>query len=78
MKSTRFTGGDSVRIVADAPPAYRPSNLGSICGMRTIDSKEIAAVLGSEIGTTFYIVEFGDGVSTEIPDQYIEGAQESI
>ena len=55
----KFTWGDCVQIVDNAPPQYRSGAFGSICGL---DERAAQVV---------YIVEYGDGSSCEIPEEYI-------
>ena len=53
----------------------RPGSLASVCGMREVKSSELAARFGCPIGTTLYLVEFGDGFSLEIPAALLEVAE---
>ena len=75
MHSSRFSWGDTVRVSANAPEAYRPGALGSICGMRTITTRETAELFACQMGTMVYTVEFSDGLSLEVSDQYLEGVE---
>ena len=74
MNIRNFTWGDFVRVVTSAPEKYRPGELGDVCGIWTVDSLENSEARGKPIGTTIYTVEFGDGVSAEIPQRYLEEA----
>jgi hypothetical protein len=69
---TRYTWGDTVRIKFTAPAHFRPSDLGEVCGMWMVETEENAAARNEPIGTITYTVEFGDGTSLQIPEQYLE------
>lgn len=64
--------GDPVRISTTAPEKYRPSELGDVCGIWTVDTEINAEARGEALGTVIYTVEFGDGASIEIPEYYLE------
>lgn len=68
----RPTWGDTVRIKDHAPPQMRPGNLASVCGMRTVETREQAKVFGCPVSTTVFLVEFSDGSSIELADFYLE------
>lgn len=53
------TWGDTVRVLADADATFRPCVVGSVCGLRDVE------------GETLVLVEFRDGVTTEIPAPYL-------
>jgi hypothetical protein len=72
MKSTQFTWGETVRIRRTAPQHFRPGELAEICGMWTVETEANASARGSSIGSTTYTIEFGDGTSVEIAEQYLE------
>lgn len=69
--------GDTVRIKDSASPTMRPGSLAAVCGMREVETAEQAKQFGSAIGTTLYLVEFGDGSSLEIPEEYVEVANDN-
>ncbi|MCC7363283.1 MAG: hypothetical protein IT303_02840 [Dehalococcoidia bacterium] len=66
------TWGDTVRIKKGASPEMRPGALASVCGMREVETAEQAKQFDCEIGSTLYLIEFGDGWSTEITQNYVE------
>ena len=70
----KLTWGDSVVVAQSAPPQFRPGSLGSICGMRQID-QGTASLLGVELGTLVYTVEFKDGIAVEIPEAMLRKEQ---
>lgn len=72
MTDQALTWGDVVQVVASAPDKYRPAAFGDICGIWTIDNVENSAARGEPLGTRIYTVEFGDGVSEEIPEHHLE------
>ncbi len=69
-----FTWGDSVRVLAEAPSAYRPGSLGSVCGITVLKDEDRARALGEAVGVTLYLVEFVDGTAVEIPETWLEAA----
>lgn len=72
MKKSRFTWGDTVKIVIHAPIQYRPGNFGSVSGIRLKDvSTEALEQTGVE-EVFLYLIEFGDGHTVEIPGQFLE------
>jgi hypothetical protein len=70
------TWGDTVRIKNDASQAMRPGSLAAVCGMREVETVEQAKQFGCAIGTTLYLIEFGDGSSIEVPEAFLEVANE--
>lgn len=76
MKSTYFECGEIVIIKQTAPQYYKPGSIGSICGIRTIDSKEVASQFGQAIGSELYLVEFNNGDSLEIPKVFLSSLKE--
>lgn len=65
-----------MRIRGGAPPEMLPGHLAAVYGMREIETGEQAKQFGRPIGTTLYLVEFGDGHSVEIPEDLVEVANE--
>ena len=57
---SEITWGDTVLVLEDAPNDFRPGELGAVCGFH-----------GSEQQTISYLVEFGDGVTIEIPPAFL-------
>jgi hypothetical protein len=66
-----FDWGDIVAIKQIAPERYRPGSRGCICGIRTIDSIEVAKEFDQMIGSELYLIEFYDGKTFEIPKKYL-------
>ena len=66
------TWGDTVRIKAGADPQMRPGSLAAVCGLREVETPAQAQQFSLPIGTTLYLVEFGDGESLEIPGPFVE------
>lgn len=56
----KFTWGDDVRVIMSAPASMRPGQIGSVCGMRELDGKNL------------YIVEFPAGDSMELMEEVLE------
>jgi hypothetical protein len=70
------TWGDTVRIKNHASPGMRPGSLAAVCGMREVETDAQAKQFGCAVGTPLYLIEFGDGSSVEIPETFVELANE--
>lgn len=66
------TWGDTVRIKLNATPEQRPGGFASVCGLRQVETEEQARQLGYPVGTTLFLVEYGDGVAMEVPSAAVE------
>jgi len=64
--------GDGVRVKAGAPPTMRPGAFAEICAITEIENGAQAKHYDVRVGSTVYLIEFGDGTSLEIPDAWIE------
>ena len=58
-ESFKYDWGQEVCVATTASPSMRPGQSGSVCGMREKD------------GSHLYIIEFSDGWSTEIPEDFL-------
>ena len=67
----KFNFGDTVLILSNALERYHPGSIGSLCGTRILDDKNQAVFYNVSVGTALWIVEFRDGSSIEVPEQYI-------
>jgi hypothetical protein len=67
----RYTEGDTVRILSNAPELFRPGSGGSICAARKLNSDDLVNGLKESRGTILWLVEFGDGVAMEIPERFL-------
>lgn len=70
-KVQEITWGDAVSVIPSAPPKFRPSDSGSVCGIYALDSADKARKYGGNLGAVMYLVEFPDGDAIEIPDEYL-------
>ncbi|HRD56231.1 MAG TPA: hypothetical protein PLC42_07545 [Parachlamydiaceae bacterium] len=70
-KLNSFSWGDPVTIKQNAPKYYKPGFKGSICGIRIIDSPEVAEQFNAMIGSELYLIEFIDGEALEIPKSFL-------
>ena len=70
------TWGDTVRIKQNASPEMRPGTLAAVCGIREVESTDQSEQFDCAIGTILYLVEFGDGESVEIPENFVEVAND--
>jgi hypothetical protein len=60
MMEYPFKWGDTVEVLTREKPC-----MGSVCGFRVIDSREVADEFSALIGDVLVLVEFGDGSSLE-------------
>lgn len=67
----QFTWGDSVVVARNAPQEYRPGELASVCGIREVENSQQQEEFGVPIGSTIYLIEYGDGESTEIAESLL-------
>jgi len=54
----------------------RPGSLAAVCGIGKAETAEAARQFGCAVGSTLYLVEFGDGSSVEVPDAFVEIAED--
>lgn len=71
MMNSKFTWGDTVRVLASAPVKFQPGVIGSICGLRVLDTPELAEAAGQPSGTVMCLIELEDGTSFELPENYL-------
>ena len=71
MPKFKFTWGDDVQVIADAPPQFRPGHHGTICGLREVETEREATAVGFPKGSRLYLLEFSDGASLEIGEQFL-------
>lgn len=67
----KYDYGDSVTVNNNAPARYRPKAKGSLCGVRRVEMDEQAKAANTSVGTTLWLVEFEDGSSVEVPEEYL-------
>lgn len=68
-----FTWGDTVRVKVDAAAAARPGALAEVVGIREVENHDQSNQFwGAPLGTTIYLVEFGDGSAIEVPEGMLE------
>jgi hypothetical protein len=70
LLNSDFNYGDVVTISRTAPTIYHPGAQGCLCGMRVIDSLELAITFGQQEGSELFLIEFSDGQSLEIPTRF--------
>jgi len=71
----KITWGDQVIVDSSAPPEYRPSEEGSVCGIYALDTDDKARRYGGTLGTVMYLIEFTDGNAIEIPNVFLRKVQ---
>jgi hypothetical protein len=72
MRVAALTWGDAVQVAANAPLAFRPGQPGSICSIRENPLDASAPVSQAAHKSRLYLVEFGDGDSIEVPEEYLD------
>jgi hypothetical protein len=60
-----YDWGQEVRLITTATINTRPGQVGSICGMRKLDGKQL------------YLVEFSDGEAIEITEELIKPVKDA-
>ena len=69
---TRPTWGDLVRLSEKAPAKWRPGAYASVCGMIKVETALHAETFECPIGTMVYTVEYPDGSSVQVPENFLE------
>ena len=72
----RFTWGDFVRVRTGASVDLRPGESGDVVSITQINTQAQAEFYGAAIGETVYQVEFGDGETIKVPEEWLEAADE--
>lgn len=72
MESGKFTYGDTVKVMKDAPQSFKPGELAEVCSMWIIETEENSLSRGEPLGSTIYSIEFGDGTIVEVPERYLK------
>ena len=67
-----FSWGDTVRVKAGAQPQKRPGEVAEVVGFREIENATQAKEFCAPLGSVLYLIEYGDGSATEIPEEWIE------
>lgn len=67
----KYDYGEAIRISAKAPECYSPCAKGSLCGVRHVETESQAKAANVSVGTVLWLVEFGDGSSVEVPEDYL-------
>jgi hypothetical protein len=67
----KFNWGDSVKVASSAPRKYLSICEGSVCGIRQIDNKLVAADFEESVGSVLYLVESSTGEAIEIPERFL-------
>jgi len=75
MRDFKFTWGDTVRVVESPPREYQPGQYAAVCGLREVKDEQEAAAAGFPLGCLLYTVEFDDGSSVEVPEQFLVAHQ---
>ena len=68
----RFTWGDSVRVRTGAPVELRVGECGDVVSITEIKTQAQADFYGAPVGKTVYQVEFGDGETVKVPEEWLE------
>lgn len=71
-RSFQFDYAQTVRIVDSAPVELKPGTIVDIVGMTRLSGDREVAGMSCTEGAEVYVVEYINGSSIEVPDQYIE------
>ena len=74
VSTPKFGYGQTVRTTPTAPLDLRPREFASVCGMRRVAGLDDR---GASAGRWVYTVEFGDGSSVEVPEEYLSAVTSS-
>jgi len=69
--NTEYVWGDAVCLKDTAPSLLGEYRVGSICGIRMVETESVSLQLGEPIGTVMYLVESSDGKAVEIPERFL-------
>lgn len=72
VASYRYDHGQTARVVAHAPESLVPGEYVAVVGMRTVRQEVESSATGYPIGTRLYLIEYADGSSKEVAEEYIE------
>lgn len=75
MTNRDFDFGDEIQVSLRAPQPYRPGESGSIVSIRATENDAIIEGRWISSGKRLLLVEFADGSSIEIPDEFVEHAE---
>jgi hypothetical protein len=64
--------GDSVMVKPTARAEWRPGAMAAVCGVRQVESADVAAAFGAPVGAQLLLIEFSDGSSVEVPESLLE------
>ena len=68
----RYKYGQTVRVTAHAPQSFAPGEYVAVVGMHTVWQETESSATGYPMGTLLYTIEYADGSSKEITEEYIE------
>jgi hypothetical protein len=74
--SYRYEYGQTVRVAAHAPQSLVPGEYVFVVGMYTVQQEQESSVTGYPIGTPLYTIEYPDGSSKVVTEEYIEEIKE--
>jgi hypothetical protein len=59
-------------VKTTAPSSLRPGAGASVCAITDVETEAQAKVFGATIGSNVYLIEFGDGSSIEVSEDWLE------
>lgn len=68
----QFEPGERVRIRANAPSFFRPGATGCVLSVRSVQVTNLATRHPAK-RTICYMIQFEDGVTQDVPEQFLEG-----
>jgi|ETNmetMinimDraft_35_1059890.scaffolds.fasta_scaffold477415_1 hypothetical protein len=69
--SYKFVWGAAVKIIESAPKKYLDIKLGSVCGIRSIETEATSTEFGEPVGSILYLIESPNGDAIEIPERFL-------
>lgn len=64
--------GETVSVNLNAPDEYLPGSLGEVVGIIECDSEAFEEATGVPVGEVAIGIEFGNGVTIEVPLAWVE------
>lgn len=74
--SYRYEYGQTVRVTAHAPQSLVPGAYVAVVGMHMVQQEAESSATGYPIGTYLYTIEYPDGSSTDVTEEYIEKVEQ--
>jgi hypothetical protein len=76
IEGSSFGWDDTVRIIATAPPKFRPGELGNVVGWVHISNDVLSREYDEPHGSLLLTIEWYDGSSAQVPVRFLELVEE--